>query len=433
MLGRDVVAAAESAGHEVAALARADLDITDADAVRAAVIAAAPDAVINCAAWTDVDGAEDNEAAATAINGAGAGNVAAAARGRCARRPRLERLRLRRRRDASRTPRTRRPGRARPTDARSSPASAVAPRRAHAAIVRPSWLFGPHGRNFVDTMLRLGAERDELAVVDDQVGCPTYTGHLAPALVDDRRARRDRRAARRRRRPLLVARARRGDLRRDRPALPRPPAEHRRPRPPRAPPRLLGARVRPAATRPSCPHGARDCAPISPAGGHCMRLLVCGGAGFIGSNFVRLRLAENGDEVTVLDKLTYAGRRENLEGLDVSLIVGGIEDRRQGRRGDRRTPTRSSTSPPRPTSTARSPSPTPSSPRTRSAPTRCSRPPASAASATSRSRPTRSTARSRPAPSPRSPRSSPPRPTRPPRRAPTCWSPPTTTPTASSR
>jgi dTDP-glucose 4,6-dehydratase len=57
-----------------------------------------------------------------------------------------------------------------------------------------------------------------------------------------------------------------------------------------------------------------------------MRLLVCGGAGFIGSNFVRLRLADQGDEITVLDKLTYAGRRENLEGLDVRLVVGGIED-----------------------------------------------------------------------------------------------------------
>ena len=57
-----------------------------------------------------------------------------------------------------------------------------------------------------------------------------------------------------------------------------------------------------------------------------MRLLVCGGAGFIGSNFVRQRLAEYGDDITVLDKLTYAGRRENLEGLDVRLIVGGIED-----------------------------------------------------------------------------------------------------------
>jgi dTDP-glucose 4,6-dehydratase len=57
-----------------------------------------------------------------------------------------------------------------------------------------------------------------------------------------------------------------------------------------------------------------------------LRLLVCGGAGFIGSNFVRLRIADQGDEVTVLDKLTYAGRRENLEGLDVRLVVGGIED-----------------------------------------------------------------------------------------------------------
>jgi dTDP-glucose 4,6-dehydratase len=57
-----------------------------------------------------------------------------------------------------------------------------------------------------------------------------------------------------------------------------------------------------------------------------MRLLVCGGAGFIGSNFVRLRLKDQGDEITVLDKLTYAGRRENLEGLDVRLVVGGIED-----------------------------------------------------------------------------------------------------------
>src|SRR3954452_24430107 len=79
MLGRDVVAAAESAGHDVIALARRDLDIADPDAVRAAVQAARPDAVVNCAAWTDVDGAEEHEADATRINGTGAGNVAAAA------------------------------------------------------------------------------------------------------------------------------------------------------------------------------------------------------------------------------------------------------------------------------------------------------------------------------------------------------------------
>jgi dTDP-glucose 4,6-dehydratase len=57
-----------------------------------------------------------------------------------------------------------------------------------------------------------------------------------------------------------------------------------------------------------------------------MKLLVCGGAGFIGSAFTRVRLEDHGDEVTVLDKLTYAGRRENLTGLDINFVHAGIED-----------------------------------------------------------------------------------------------------------
>jgi dTDP-4-dehydrorhamnose reductase len=184
MLGRDVLTAAGDAGHQIAALARADLDITDAAAVRAAIRTARPEAVINCAAWTDVDGAEADEDAATAVNGAGAGNVAAAAAEAGAHmvhvstdyvfdgngsEPYEE--------DDPPSPRS--------AYGRSKLAGelAVSQPGGSAAIVRSSWLFGPHGRNFIDTMCRLGAERDEVAVVDDQVGCPTYTGHLAPALV----------------------------------------------------------------------------------------------------------------------------------------------------------------------------------------------------------------------------------------------------------
>ena len=184
MLGRDVVTAAGDAGHQVAALARADLDITDAAAVRAAILAARPAAVINCAAWTDVDGAEAYEEDATAVNGAGAGNVAAAAAEAGAR---LVHVSTDYVFDGGASSPYTEADRTGPRSAygRSKLAGEHAVAGAHptAAMVRASWLFGPHGRNFVDTMLRLGAERDEIAVVDDQVGCPTYTGHLAPALV----------------------------------------------------------------------------------------------------------------------------------------------------------------------------------------------------------------------------------------------------------
>jgi dTDP-4-dehydrorhamnose reductase len=185
MLGRDVVAAAGDAGHEVVALARADLDITDADAVRSAVLAARPDAVINCAAWTDVDGAEAAEEEATAVNGAGAGHLAIAAVGAHA-------LLVHVSSDyvfdggATEPYREDAPTGPRSAYGRSKLAGeqAVAAAGGRSAIVRSAWVFGPHGRNFVDTMRRLGAEREEIAVVDDQVGCPTYTGHLAPALVE---------------------------------------------------------------------------------------------------------------------------------------------------------------------------------------------------------------------------------------------------------
>jgi dTDP-4-dehydrorhamnose reductase len=182
MLGIDVVEAALTAGHDPVALARADLDITDAEAVRAAIGSA--DAVINCAAWTDVDGAEEDEVAATAVNGDGAGAVAAAAAQAGA-------LLVHVSSDYVFDGRASEPY---AEDAPTAPLGAygrsklagehaVAAAGGEAAIVRSAWLFGRHGRNFVATMLRLGAERDALAVVDDQVGSPTWTGHLAPALV----------------------------------------------------------------------------------------------------------------------------------------------------------------------------------------------------------------------------------------------------------
>jgi dTDP-4-dehydrorhamnose reductase len=182
MLGRDVTAAAARAGHAVTPLSRRELDVCDAAAVRAVVAAARPDAIVNCAAWTDVDGAEADERAATAVNGAGAGNVAAAGAfvvhvstdyvfDGTAREPYVE---------SAPTAPVSAYGRSKLA---GEHAVAEAAPDAH-AIVRSSWLFGEHGANFVATMLRLAGERDSLTVVDDQVGCPTFTGHLAVALVE---------------------------------------------------------------------------------------------------------------------------------------------------------------------------------------------------------------------------------------------------------
>jgi dTDP-4-dehydrorhamnose reductase len=186
MLGQDVGRAAVAGGHEPVTLPRAELDIGDAEAVSAAVAAAAPDAVINCAAWTNVDVAEAEEEAATAVNGGGAGHVAAAAQAAGAwtvhvssdyvfdgrkREPYLES-------DAvgplSAYGRTKLAGEEAVADA--APDSHT--------TVRSAWLFGIDGKCFPKTIRRLAAERDQLSIVADQVGCPTFTGHLAAALIE---------------------------------------------------------------------------------------------------------------------------------------------------------------------------------------------------------------------------------------------------------
>lgn len=191
MLAYDVLRVAEQAGHELLAVDLPELDITDADAVLAYFARHRPEAVINCAAWTDVDGAESRPDAAHAVNTTGAAALASAAAQHDAAllhlstdyvfpgHPPLD--------DA---------GEPRPYVESDStgPLSvygktklegeqAVLAGSSRNTVVRSAWLFGVHGRNFVDTMLRLASEREVVQVVDDQVGSPTWTGHLAPALL----------------------------------------------------------------------------------------------------------------------------------------------------------------------------------------------------------------------------------------------------------
>ncbi|HEX7746502.1 MAG TPA: dTDP-4-dehydrorhamnose reductase [Micromonosporaceae bacterium] len=184
MLGRDLVAVlAARETVRLTAATRSDLDVTDAAAVTSAV--AGHDIVINAAAWTDVDGAEADEAAATAVNGAGPANLAAACATGGARLVHVSTDYVFAG-DA---------GRPYPEDAPTGPTNAygrskLVGERAVARnlpdagyIVRTAWLYGAHGRNFVTTMLRLAGERDVLDVVADQQGQPTWSYALAQQLV----------------------------------------------------------------------------------------------------------------------------------------------------------------------------------------------------------------------------------------------------------
>ncbi|CAM5249273.1 dTDP-4-dehydrorhamnose reductase [Streptomyces aurantiogriseus] len=184
LLGRDVLA--ELAGDPdivVTGLSRDRLDITDPTAVRAAV--AGHGVVVNCAAWTDVDGAERSEAAATAVNGTGVHHLARACADSGAvllhvstdyvfpgdaRRPYAE--------DAPTGP-VNAYGRSKLAGER-----AVAELLPHTGyVVRTAWLYGEHGPNFVATVLELAARRATLDVVADQHGQPTWSRALAGRLA----------------------------------------------------------------------------------------------------------------------------------------------------------------------------------------------------------------------------------------------------------
>jgi dTDP-4-dehydrorhamnose reductase len=183
MLGHDIVRVAEDMRHQVVPLTRDDLDVTDPARVERIITRERPGAVINCAAWTNVDGAEEAEHEASLVNAQGAGFVADAAAkvGAKVIYPSTDYVFN---------------GESGPYGESDDPApinaygrSKLGGERASALvnrqsfIVRTSWLFGPRSGNFVETMLRLGQGGGPVVVVHDQVGCPTYTGHLAVGLL----------------------------------------------------------------------------------------------------------------------------------------------------------------------------------------------------------------------------------------------------------
>ncbi len=184
MLGHDVVDALTARGHETIALGREDLDITNGPQVDAAVASIAPDVLVNCAAYTDVDGAESNERRAMEVNDTAAGLVAVAAGTVGAKivLPSTDYVF-----DGNKGSPYEETDMPHPLSAygRSKHAgeTSVAVANSRHLIVRTSWLFGVHGKNFIETMLRLAGEQPEVLVVCDQVGSPTYTRHLADAIA----------------------------------------------------------------------------------------------------------------------------------------------------------------------------------------------------------------------------------------------------------
>jgi len=180
MLGRDLMALLGSRARGVDI---DDIDITDLQSTERVVRAVHPSVVINCAAYTDVDGCEANVENAMQVNGEGVAHLALATRTIGARLVQVS------------------------TDyifdgAKGSPYLEEDPPHPlsvygesklagelNAAfnpehlIVRTQWLYGLHGKNFVETMLRLATEKNEVTVVDDQIGSPTWTVDLGRAII----------------------------------------------------------------------------------------------------------------------------------------------------------------------------------------------------------------------------------------------------------
>jgi dTDP-4-dehydrorhamnose reductase len=185
MLGRDLVSVLERRGAEVAGLRRTDLDITDQAAVRAALRHWQPDVVVNCAAWTAVDGAETREADALLVNGQAVTGLAAACadQGTVLVQPSTDYVF---------------DGQASqpyPEDSPTAPQTAYGRTKLageHAVlgqpgltgyVVRTAWLYGAFGKSFVGIMIGRARAHADVQVVDDQRGQPTWTVDVAAQIA----------------------------------------------------------------------------------------------------------------------------------------------------------------------------------------------------------------------------------------------------------
>lgn len=184
MVGAELTRQARARGWDCAAFVRDELDITDAPRVDTAVAGERPDVVINAAAFTAVDAAEDSAQEAMSVNAAGAGNVARAAENNGAAVIHIST-------DyvfdgaAGRPYRPDDPVSPINTYGESKLAGEIEVRKycVRHCIVRTSWIYSHEGRNFVRTMLRAAAGTGDLRVVDDQYGSPTSAADLASALL----------------------------------------------------------------------------------------------------------------------------------------------------------------------------------------------------------------------------------------------------------
>lgn len=185
MLGRELTGLLAVNDIGAISVGHAELDVTDAGAVDAAVTEQRPGVVVNCAAWTAVDDAELHEPEALRVNGAGAANLARSCAGAGvplvqistdyvfdgrATQPYPE--------EAEPRPRT---AYGRTKLAGEQAVLDLLPERGY--VVRTAWLYGEHGPNFVRTMIELAARRPAVDVVADQVGQPTWTRDLAGQLI----------------------------------------------------------------------------------------------------------------------------------------------------------------------------------------------------------------------------------------------------------